>query len=107
MHGWDFNLAVLLIINVSRWSPGPLSTGLPLPRLLVTGGLCLLLNTHRTEPINWRWQVGPSLDRATRADLQTVLLLGFLIGWHCCIWQINFQSCLQFWNSKDCIIGNS
>jgi len=39
---WDFALAVLLLITVAR--------------LIVTCGLCLVLNRLRTETINWRWQ---------------------------------------------------
>jgi len=39
---WDFDLAVLLLITVAR--------------LIVTCGLCLVLNRLRTETINWRWQ---------------------------------------------------
>ena len=49
---WQFCIAVIVIITVGR--------------LLVTCGLCLILNTLRKEKINWRWQ--------------TIIVLGGLRG---------------------------
>ena len=49
---WQFCIAVIVIITVGR--------------LLVTCGICLILNTLRKEKINWRWQ--------------TIIVLGGLRG---------------------------
>ena len=82
---WDFVLAVIFLITVARLSTKTKQDNMDNNnnnnnRLIVTCGLCFLLNKSRKETINWKWQAVMVVGGLRSTSQQVSFIVGFLSG---------------------------
>ena len=107
---WDFVLAVIFLITVARLSAKIKQDNMDNNnnnRLIVTCGLCFLLNKSRKETINWKWQavMGVGGLRSTSLTSRT----SFLHSWTSLRGAIAFAMVAEYdgpYNARfyDCVI---